>query len=136
MLGAKVMTDEEFRALVAAGPAVVMVEKGHMIGLLDERDRLAADVTAAKVQTQVADKASQMALRGSVALLNERDRLAADVARLQMAASFAISQLTNMQPHIAQLSKSQQLFIDVYVDVAMEAICAALAPPRTDGGDA
>ena len=34
------MTDEEFRAIIAAGPAVVMVESRHMIALLDERDGL------------------------------------------------------------------------------------------------
>jgi hypothetical protein len=36
------MTDEEFRAIIAAGPAVVMVESRHMIALLDERDALRA----------------------------------------------------------------------------------------------
>lgn len=35
------MTDEEFRAIIAAGPAVVMVR--HMIALLDERDTLRAE---------------------------------------------------------------------------------------------
>ena len=43
MLGAA-MTDEEFRAIVAQGPAVVMVERSHMIALLDERDGLKAEV--------------------------------------------------------------------------------------------
>jgi hypothetical protein len=38
------MTDEEFRAIIAAGPAVVMVESRHMISLLDERDGLKAEV--------------------------------------------------------------------------------------------
>ena len=37
------MTDEEFRAIIAAGPAVVMVESRHMIALLDERDGLRAE---------------------------------------------------------------------------------------------
>jgi hypothetical protein len=37
------MTDEEFRAIIAAGPAVVMVESRHMIALLDERDALKAE---------------------------------------------------------------------------------------------
>jgi hypothetical protein len=37
------MTDEEFRAIVAAGPAVVMVDSRHMIALLDERDSLRAE---------------------------------------------------------------------------------------------
>jgi hypothetical protein len=37
------MTDEEFRAIIAAGPAVVMVESRHMIALLDERDELRAE---------------------------------------------------------------------------------------------
>ena len=38
------MTDEEFRAIIAAGPAVVMVESRHMIALLDERDGLRGEV--------------------------------------------------------------------------------------------
>ena len=38
------MTDEEFRAIIAAGPAVVMVESRHMIALLDERDGLRAEI--------------------------------------------------------------------------------------------
>jgi hypothetical protein len=37
------MTDEEFRAIIAAGPAVVMVESRQMIALLDERDGLKAE---------------------------------------------------------------------------------------------
>ena len=37
------MTDAEFRAIIAAGPAVVMVESRHMIALLDERDGLRAE---------------------------------------------------------------------------------------------
>jgi hypothetical protein len=37
------VTDEEFRAIIAAGPAVVMVESRHMIALLDERDGLRAE---------------------------------------------------------------------------------------------
>jgi hypothetical protein len=37
------VTDEEFRAIIAAGPAVVMVESRHMIALLDERDALRAE---------------------------------------------------------------------------------------------
>jgi hypothetical protein len=37
------MTDEEFRAIIAQGPAVVMVESKHMIALLDERDGLKAE---------------------------------------------------------------------------------------------
>jgi hypothetical protein len=37
------MTDEEFRAIIAQGPAVVMVESRHMIALLDERDGLKAE---------------------------------------------------------------------------------------------
>jgi hypothetical protein len=38
------VTDEEFRAIIAAGPAVVMVESRHMIALLDERDGLRGEV--------------------------------------------------------------------------------------------
>jgi hypothetical protein len=38
------MTDEEFRSIIAAGPAVVMVESRHMIALLDERDALRGEV--------------------------------------------------------------------------------------------
>jgi hypothetical protein len=34
------MNDEEFRAIVDQGPLIVMVEKGHLLALLDERDRL------------------------------------------------------------------------------------------------
>jgi hypothetical protein len=37
------MSDEEFRAIIAAGPAVVMVESRHMIALLDERYGLCAE---------------------------------------------------------------------------------------------
>lgn len=35
------MRDEEFRAIVAQGPCVVLVEKGHMLALLDARAALA-----------------------------------------------------------------------------------------------
>jgi hypothetical protein len=38
------MTDDEFRALVEAGPCVVMVAKSDMLRLLDERDELRAQV--------------------------------------------------------------------------------------------
>jgi hypothetical protein len=34
------MNDEEFRAIVDQGPLIVMVEKGHLLALLDERDEL------------------------------------------------------------------------------------------------
>jgi hypothetical protein len=34
------MNDEEFRAIVDQGPLIVMVEKGHLLALLDERDQL------------------------------------------------------------------------------------------------
>ena len=34
------MNDEEFRAIVNQGPLIVMVEKGHLLALLDERDEL------------------------------------------------------------------------------------------------
>ena len=43
------MTDEEFRAIIAAGPAVVIVESRHMIALLDERDGLRGKVEAARL---------------------------------------------------------------------------------------
>lgn len=39
------MNDEEFRAIVDQGPLIVMVEKGHLLALLDERDRLRAALT-------------------------------------------------------------------------------------------
>ena len=34
------MNDEEFRAIVDQGPLIVMVEKSHLLALLDERDQL------------------------------------------------------------------------------------------------
>lgn len=34
------MNDAEFRAIVDQGPLIVMVEKGHLLALLDERDEL------------------------------------------------------------------------------------------------
>jgi len=34
------MNDKEFRAIVDQGPLIVMVEKGHLLALLDERDEL------------------------------------------------------------------------------------------------
>jgi hypothetical protein len=34
------MNDAEFRAIVNQGPLIVMVEKGHLLALLDERDQL------------------------------------------------------------------------------------------------
>ena len=34
------MNDDEFRAIVDQGPLIVMVERGHLLALLDERDRL------------------------------------------------------------------------------------------------
>jgi hypothetical protein len=34
------MNDAEFRAIVDQGPLIVMVEKGHLLALIDERDRL------------------------------------------------------------------------------------------------
>jgi hypothetical protein len=34
------MNDAEFRAIVDQGPLIVMVEKGHLLALLDERDQL------------------------------------------------------------------------------------------------
>jgi len=34
------MNDEEFRAIVDQGPLIVMVEKGHLLALLNERDQL------------------------------------------------------------------------------------------------
>ena len=39
------MNDEEFRAIVNQGPLIVMVEKGHLLALLDERDRLRLALT-------------------------------------------------------------------------------------------
>lgn len=41
------ITDTEtFRALVSQGPAVIMVEKTHMLALLDERDELRNALTS------------------------------------------------------------------------------------------
>jgi len=34
------MNDAEFRAIVDQGPLIVMVEKSHLLALLDERDEL------------------------------------------------------------------------------------------------
>lgn len=34
------MNDAEFRAIVDQGPLIVMVEKGHLLALLDERNEL------------------------------------------------------------------------------------------------
>ena len=39
------MNDEEFRAIVDQGPLIVMVEKGHLLALLDERDQLRLALT-------------------------------------------------------------------------------------------
>lgn len=41
------MNDEEFRSIVDQGPMVVMVEKGHLLALLDERDKLQLTLTKA-----------------------------------------------------------------------------------------
>jgi hypothetical protein len=80
------MTDEEFRAIIAAGPAVVMVESRHMIALLDERDGLRAENARLresaelnadyhrremKLQTEIAS----LALEGSSAIKAENARL-------------------------------------------------------------
>ena len=56
------MTDEEFRAIIAAGPAVVMVESGHMIALLDERDGLRAE--NARLQEALREIAANAAAPG------------------------------------------------------------------------
>jgi hypothetical protein len=41
------ITDTEtFRALVSQGPVVIMVEKTHMLALLDERDALLDECNA------------------------------------------------------------------------------------------
>jgi len=53
------MTDEEFRAIIAAGPAVVMVESRHMIALLDERDGLRAENARLREALQHAEAAME-----------------------------------------------------------------------------
>jgi hypothetical protein len=44
------MTPAELRALVAQGPAVVMVAKDDMLKLLDEREKLRLVLRAASIQ--------------------------------------------------------------------------------------
>jgi hypothetical protein len=48
------MTDDEFRALLAAGPCVPMVPREVMLALLDERDALRAEVAALRADMEIA----------------------------------------------------------------------------------
>jgi hypothetical protein len=48
------------------------------------------------------------------------------VAALEAAVRTAHTQLMNLQPHIEELDKSQQSFVDAHVDVAMAALSEAL----------
>ena len=88
------MTNDEFRAIVAAGPTVVMVENGHMLSLLDDRDRLAAEV--ARLREALGCAVTYVELTYSEEGGEEAEAARRDLARCR----------------------------------------AALAPTRTDGGDA
>jgi hypothetical protein len=79
------MGDDEFRALVNAGPCVVMVQKGHMLGLLDERDLL---------RTRWLDSC--------VALERERDALRAEVAALRQAVERARGEALEEAARVAE----------------------------------
>ncbi len=49
-------------------------------------------------------------------------RLRRKIERLETALQTAHDHLINLQPHIAQLAKRDQPFIDTHVDLALEAL--------------
>jgi hypothetical protein len=90
------MTDDEFRALVEAGPCVVMVAKSDMLRLLDERyglsqlvDRMHAQDVAAVDAWQAAHPGQEFLWPGQTRLsgwmLGENANLRAEVAALRQA---------------------------------------------------
>jgi chromosome segregation ATPase len=58
-------------------------------------------------------------------LVEERRSAEARIAGQQQAMNRALSELINVQPHIAQLPKEVQPFVDVHLDVAIEHLRAA-----------
>lgn len=62
------ITDTEtFRALVSQGPVVIMVEKTHMLALLDERDELREALTALLIVTDFAHQVGHFVSRSHIA---------------------------------------------------------------------
>jgi hypothetical protein len=62
-----VITDTEtFRALVSQGPTVIMVEKTHMLALLDERDELREALTALFTVTDCAHQVGHFVSKGHI----------------------------------------------------------------------
>jgi hypothetical protein len=61
------ITDTEtFRALVTQGPTVIMVEKTHMLALLDERDELRDALTTLLIVTDCAHQVGHFVSRSHI----------------------------------------------------------------------
>jgi hypothetical protein len=76
------MTDQEYRVLVGAGPAVVMVAKEDMLKLLAERDALKADLYAARNGAVAASENAGRMMEERDAAWQEIEQLKAENARL------------------------------------------------------